>query len=359
MKLLIAAPYYAPEVGGLERYASEMAKVAVQAGHEVVAICSGKEESIVKETWDGVTVYRLPTQVVLSNTPISLRWYRMIKHIIADEAPDIVNVHTPVPFMGDLVIFASRGIPKIVTYHSGSMKKRNPWVDRLIEVYEWFILPVVLHKADRIVCSSEFVRRSFLKRYLAKSESIWPGVDISTFTRRTSEPSGNKVIFIGNFSYGWKGLEYLREAISLVPSAHLVVVGRGTPVAAPRTQYLGTLHGDELVKEIQSSKILVLPSISNSEAFGMVLIEAMACGVPVIGTRIGGLPDTINDQVDGLIVAPRDARALAEAITRLIEDPSLATELSENAYQKVLHHYTWQVQGARYLDLLDRLVTPV
>jgi glycosyltransferase involved in cell wall biosynthesis len=122
-KLLIAASYYAPAIGGLERYASEMAKVAHQANYEVVVVCSGNGASVTKESSDGIRIYRLPTQFMLSNTPVSLRWHSMIKGIIADEAPDIINVHMPVPYLTDLVIFASKGIPKVVTYHSGSMKK--------------------------------------------------------------------------------------------------------------------------------------------------------------------------------------------------------------------------------------------
>lgn len=355
-KLLIAASYYPPAIGGLERYASEMAKVAQQANYEVVVVCSGEGKSIVKESSDGVSIYRLPTQFKLLNTPINLRWYGMIRNIIADEAPDIINVHMPVPFLADLAVLAAKNIPSIVTYHSGSMKKRNLGADRLIDFYEWFILPITLRKANRIISSSEFVRNTFLKRYQSKSVSISPGVDVSKFTRRSTPPDDNKIIFVGNFSYTWKGLDYLREAIKLLPFAHLVVVGTGTPIACLRTEYLGVLQGDELVKEIQSSRILVLPSINNAESFGMVLIEAMACGVPVIGSNIGGIPDVINDQEDGLLVEPRNVSSLVTALTRLIEDPLLADHLSETAFRKVVNGYTWRVQGAMYLALLDQVL---
>lgn len=356
MKILIAASYYPPAIGGLERYAAEMAKVAQKANYEVVVICSGETKAITKEVSAGVSIYRIPTAFKLLNTPINLRWYRMIKDILVDEAPDIINVHMPVPYLSDLVILASKRIPSIVTYHSGSMKKRNFVADKLIDIYERFLLPIVLRKADRVICSSEFVRHTFLKKYLSKSVSISPGVDISEFTRRSVDPIDNKVIFIGNFSYGWKGLEYLIDAIKILPLTHLVVVGHGDPVESPRTVFLGMLRGRELVREIQSSKILVLPSVSNSESFGMVLIEAMACGVPVIGSNVGGIPDTIRDQEDGLLVEPRSVGSLAAAITQIIDDPLLATRLSEAAYEKVVNHYTWQVQGAKYLEVLDEVM---
>jgi glycosyltransferase involved in cell wall biosynthesis len=257
--------------------------------------------------------------------------------------------------MADLVILATRNIPRVVTYHSGSMKKRTFVVDRTIELYEFTFLRMVLRKADRVICSSEFVRNTFLKRYRDKSLTIPPGVDTSAFTRRTVKPEDGKIIFIGNFSYGWKGLNYLRDAVKLLPSARLVVVGSGIHEESPRTTYLGLLRGAELVKEIQSSRILVLPSVSNSEAFGMVLIEAMACGVPVIGSAIGGIPGTIKDGEDGLLVAPRSATALAEAITLIFDDPQLEERLIENAYQKVLELFTWEVQGKKYIQVLEEV----
>jgi glycosyltransferase involved in cell wall biosynthesis len=354
-KLLIASAYFPPEVGGLERYAFEMAKVALAANYDVVIVTSDSGETLRKESVDGMTIYRMPTQFKILNTPISLRWYGMIKKIVADEKPDVVNVHMPVPYLADLVILAARRIPSVVTYHSGSMKKRNLIADRAIELYERIILRMVLHKATKIICSSEFVRDTFLKRYKAKSVTVSPGVDTSVFTRRTAKPEDEKIIFIGNFSYGWKGLKYLREAINFLPSARLVVVGTGTHEESPRTTYLGSLSGDALVKEIQSSRVLVLPSVSNSEAFGMVLIEAMACGVPVVGSAIGGIPNTIKDGEDGLLAEPRSALSLAAAIKLIFDEPRLEERLIENGYQKVVELYTWAAQGQKYVRLLEEV----
>jgi glycosyltransferase involved in cell wall biosynthesis len=352
-KLLVASSYFPPAVGGLERYAYEMASIAYRADYDVAVLCSGDGKELQKETAGGLTIYRLPTLLTLQNTPISPRWPKMIRDIITAEAPDIINVHLPVPYLGDLVILAAKGIPRIVTYHSGSMKKHHLTTDAAIDLYERCVLPIVLRKAKAIICPSEFVRDTFLKKYKAKSMTIPPGVDLSMFSRREVRPDENKIIFIGNFSYEWKGLAYLRDAMDLLPSARLVVVGSGTPIPHPRTTYLGLLEGDELVKEIHSSKVLVLPSITEAESFGMVLIEAMACGVAVIGADVGGIPHTIRNEVDGLLVAPRSAAALARAITRILDDSGLERRLTENAYQRVLKDYTWGVQGPKYLAALD------
>jgi glycosyltransferase involved in cell wall biosynthesis len=354
-KLLVASSYFPPDVGGLERYAFEMAQTARRAGYEVVVICSGRSRTIVRDSYEDLTVYRIPTQFTVMNTPISLHWPAMIRRIIADEAPDIINVHMPVPYLCDLVILAAKGIPTIVTYHSGSMKKRHFMTDVPIELYERCLLPLVLRKADTIICPSTFVKDTFLRKYRSKSTAIPPGVDTSMFARRAAEPEQDKIIFVGNYSYEWKGLRYLIDAVDLLPAAHLVVVGEGTPVAHPRVTYRGLLKGDALVREMHSSRILVLPSITSAESFGMVLIEAMACGVAVIGSDVGGIPNTICDEEDGLLVAPRSGASLARAITRISQDPQLERRLTESAYQKVLKDYTWQVQAPKYVAALHQL----
>ena len=147
-----------------------------------------------------------------------------IRKLIRDIDPDIINVHLPVPFLADLAALSARGTPLIVTYHSGSMKGRGFVLDLLIDLYEKCALPLILKKADRIICSSEFVRQNFLKKYKFKSVTIHPGVDSSIFKRRNAAPENRKVIFVGDFRTGGKGLDYLREVIRLVPEATLHVV---------------------------------------------------------------------------------------------------------------------------------------
>ncbi|MDO8736774.1 MAG: glycosyltransferase [Thermoleophilia bacterium] len=341
-KLLIASSYFPPKAGGLERYAGEMAKGAARNGYEVEVITSGESNRIeLEETGDGLSIRRLPVQFRISDTPVSARWFWNARRLIRETRPDIINVHLPVPFLADLVAFAAKDTPVIVTCHSGSMKSRGLFLDMIIDIYEKAILPFTLRKADRIICSSEFIRRGFLKKYESRSVSIHPGVDTSLFKRRSVAPISGKVLFVGDFRTGWKGLDYLVDAIRLVPEAELHIVGRGERFDSPRTTWHGVLAGSELVAQIQESQMLVLPSISDSESFGMVLIEAMACGVPVIATDVGGIPDVITDHEDGLLVPPRDPQALAGAISYIIDNPVAAERLAENAYKKVLEEYDW------------------
>jgi glycosyltransferase involved in cell wall biosynthesis len=192
-----------------------------------------------------------------------------------------------------------------------------------------------------------------LKKHGLDAVTITPGVDLKKFKPRRSTPKTRDVLFIGNFAHKDKGLDYLIEAVQMIPDTRLVVVGNGSQITQPQVSYTGVLHDDKLVKRIQASRVLVLPSITDSESFGMVLLEAMACGVPAIGSDIGGIPTVIDNGKTGLLVPPCDVSGLAEAITSLLHKPDHADRLSKNAYQKVLQKFNWDSSIQAYLNLLD------
>jgi len=354
-RLLLASAYFPPKTGGLERYSFEMAKSALEHGFDVSVITSGDSKKTGSECTNGLHIYRLPIQFKLSNTPFNIKWYRAIKKILRQEKPDIINVHMPVSGLPDLVCLAAEDTPVVTTYHAGSMKKGRFFPDGFIDIYEKLFLPLTLKKADRIICSSDFVRYEFLGKYNHKSVTVCPGVDTRIFSKRKAVPANKNVLFVGNFNYEWKGLRYLKEAIKLVRGATLHVVGDGKEIPSPNTFYHGELQGQDLVEEIHKARVLVLPSTSSAESFGMVLVEAMACGVPVIGTNIGGITTIISDKKDGLLVAPRNVESLAKSISFILDNPPEASVLAENAYKKVRAHFTWDKSTTKYLRVITDL----
>lgn len=345
-KLLIVTPYFYPHSGGLENYAHNIAKgLKEKYKWEVVVITSNHENrKYIVETIKGIKIYRLPILFKISNTPINPFWYFSIKKILTFENPDIINAHAPVPFIADITAAVSKNIPFILTYHAGTMKKDKFLFDLLIALYEKLFLNDIFVKSKKIICSSSFVRKTVVKRYSSKSTTISPAVDMSVFKpvkhQKTKSPT---VLFIGRHAnmYRMKGLYYLIDAIKKVPNASLKVIGEKLTIKEKNIAFVGIKHGKNLVKEIQNANILVLASLAHMESFGMVLIEAMACKVPVIGTRIGGIPEVINDKKDGLIVPPKNSKALEKAINTLIKNPSLGKKMGENGYKKVLKKYTW------------------
>src|SRR5579862_4539798 len=124
MKVLIATPYFWPQVGGMENYAQGLARGLSEAGCEVVVVCG--DRAVRRPTLDevdGYPVWRLPIWRVVSNTPVNLAWWRQLRRIIRTERPDVINAHTPVPFMVDMVTWAAGRLPVVVTYHAATLIK--------------------------------------------------------------------------------------------------------------------------------------------------------------------------------------------------------------------------------------------
>ena len=123
MKIMIVAPYFYPKIGGMENYAYNIGKgLKEKYGWEVVVVTSNHEERKYKEEqMDGMKIYRLPFWFKISNTPINPMWLFSIHKIQKEEHPDIINAHSPVPFISDITSLIAGKIPLVTTYHSGSM----------------------------------------------------------------------------------------------------------------------------------------------------------------------------------------------------------------------------------------------
>lgn len=346
MKILFVTPLFPPSLGGVELYVYNLAR-GLQQTHraEVVVVTSNTEaRQITVEEDQGIKIYRLPVMLRVSNTPIHPLWYFTLKKIIREEKPDIINSHQPVPFIGDLAASLAGDIPFVLTYHAGTMKKQKFFIDLVISLYEKLILPQTAKKAARIICVSHFVGETLLKKHAAKITIISPGVNTSLYKPEpTIKRADNRVLFIARYKkmYRMKGLYHLIEAINLLDGIKLRVVGEEDENTNPNVEFVGVKHGDALVQEVQQASVLVLPSLAHMESFGMVLIEAMACQTPVIGTQIGGIPEVIRDNIDGFIVPPADSKALALAISKIIADKDLATRMGQAGAAKVAEQFTW------------------
>ena len=124
LKVLIATPYFWPQIGGLENYARFLAKGLAEADCEVVVVCGDQDvRQPTREEIDGHVVWRLPVWRVISNTPINLAWWRHLRQIMRAEDPDVIDAHTPVPFMVDMVTWAAGRRPVVVTYHAATLFK--------------------------------------------------------------------------------------------------------------------------------------------------------------------------------------------------------------------------------------------
>lgn len=215
-----------------------------------------------------------------------------------------------------------------------------------------------IHRAPDVVTAISTALADRATRLGAKDVRVIPnGVDLSLASVVKSHVSGvprhpHRVSIIARLSPE-KGLTFLLEAMPLVrarvPDADLIIVGGGPIEASLKAQaasltlgdtvtFTGALPNDKALEEVAGSGAFVLPSLG--EGLGIVLIEAQALGIPVVGTRVGGIPDVIEDGRTGLLVPPRDPKAIADAVLRLFTEQGLAERLAAGAAAR-LPRFDW------------------
>ncbi|HUC01830.1 MAG TPA: glycosyltransferase family 4 protein [Candidatus Paceibacterota bacterium] len=372
-RITVVASYFYPKIGGLENYAYLLAKNLNASGKYKMSVITSNYDGkgYRQDVIDGMTVHRLPIMFRISNTPINPFWPGMIKKIYDAEQPDIVHVHSPVPYMADVAEYEAQDRAVVLTYHSGSMLKGRWPIDIVIGFYEKIFLPMLFKRANIVVAvSQEFARRTF-PQFNEKIHFIPTGVDLSRF-KKTPLPDGTKTVtYVGRIEHSssWKGIEPLLQAMALVikdhPDVRLELVGGGDAIGHYRERadalgigacatLTGPLLGNALVDAYKRATVVVLPSTSDSEAFSIALIEAMASGRPIIGTAIGGTPQVIENGKNGLLVPPKDPRALADAIEKVVMDKALATHLADHGATRA-QNFSWDAQAMKYSDLFATL----
>lgn len=366
--IVIVTPYFSPKIGGVENYSEQIARGIAKEKDYSVSIITSSTDRYSKETLDGIEIHRLPVLFSISNTPINPMWYFWFKKYFETIKPSIIHVHSPVPFMADVAAFSAGKIPVILTYHAGSMKKGKIFTDLIIDIYEKTFLRLLFKKATAIVVVSSVLGSKILNRFKDKLYYIPPGVDMTKFSA-SKVPHSGPIVYVGRIEHSssWKGINVLIDAMKIVcrknSNAKLILVGSGDAVShycdvvaslglQDRISFVGQKTGSELVHMYHAASMIVLPSVSNAESFGMTLIEAMASGRPVVGSRIGGIPEVIDHQINGLLVPPNNPTALADAISSLFSNPELMDQYG-NAGSEKAKQFSWDIQINRYKNLFD------
>lgn len=368
MKIIFVTPYYEPSVGGVQHYVKALAE-ALADTHEVSIITTTCKDANKIETLGKITIYRLPIFAKLSNTPFHPLWHWQLKQLFKKIKPDVINAHAPVPGLADAAIMAAKNIPVVFTYHAGSMQKGSGIIDVILRFYEKHQLPRLFKKATTVTA----VYPAFVKKLTTKPVLFTPPpIDTKLFTPKASVTKSYDVLFGGRIerSSDWKGLDILLQAIALAPQPiTLRVVGDGDALThykelaktlgiKNQVTFSGRLDQNQLPTAYRQAKIVVLPSKTEAESFGMVLAQAMACGVPVIGSRIGGIPTVITDNVSGRLVEPNNAIALSECIVSLLTDKKQQAAFGKAARQRVEQNFSLQRRVKETIDLLKQATQP-
>jgi glycosyltransferase involved in cell wall biosynthesis len=356
VRILAVTPYYSPEGGGLERYAHAILRRVADRGHEV-RVETLTHSQVPSGNVDGVDVHRMPTRMVLGNSPVDPRFLARVRAGVQQFRPDLVVGHTPVPFAAEMgyLAAAAEDIPFVATYHSGRLHGSTPFLELLAEVDRRTLERRMLGESARLIAVSPYVRANALDAYRRRVTIVPPGVEHHRFTPNGMGRNAD-ILFVAPLSrsYVWKGVDVLWDAFALIrrhmPEARLVLVGDGDrfqemALRASRSggtaAVLGRLSEERLVQAYRDAAVVVLPSTTDAEAFGMVLAEANACGRPVVGSRIGGIPDFVSDGSNGLLAEPADAIDLADKIETLLADPARAKRMGMEGRRRVLASHDW------------------
>jgi len=388
MKVLLVTPYFYPKTGGLENYAYNIAKRLVKRGFDITVLCSNhdrKKENIKLELIDGLKIIRLKPSCIISNTPIRFSLFNTMSKIIKENKFELVNAHTPVPFYADIGAMVCKiyKLPFVLTYHNDNIKNNFP-MNVVAKTYNYSFNILTLKLSKYIITPSPYCYNEspFLKLFKNKVFWIPPGVEIEKYDTKKSFRLQNDfnisndskiVLFVGQMNKGHehKGIYYLIKAFRKVKeeikNAYLVLVGSGDLIPEYKRLceiynidknviFTGFIDDYILIEYYRSSDVVVLPSTTAQEGFGMVLIEANACGKPVIGSKIGGIKYVIEDGKTGLLVPPKDKNALADAIIYMLENENLARRMGRNGRKIVEKKYTWNIAVKHTIEVYNRSI---
>lgn len=350
MRILIALTYYRPHYSGLTIYAQREACALAQRGHQVTVLTSRFDDSLpAHEVRDGIEIIRPKVWLHVSKgvvMPAMPYWaWKLIRKA------DIVHLHVPQLDAAPIAVLGRLlGKPVVLTYHCDL---------RLPEGAVHAVANQVSNAANHIAAQAAHVivhntrdyaqHSPFLSRYVHKVRPVLPPVelapfneaDLIAFRRKAGIQPGQRIIGMVARLATEKGVEFLAQALPLVlekhPSARVLFVGPYQNVfgeeqyarrLAPLIEslgehwsFLGILDPVELSAFFHECEVNVLPSLNSTESYGMVQVEAMTCGTPVVASDLPGVRVPVQMTGMGLIVPPGDAPALAEALNRVLDHP--------------------------------------
>lgn len=344
MRILHVYKDYYPVLGGIENHIRVLAEAQAAQGHQVaVLVCALGRRTLVEER-AGVRVIKAGRITTAASMPLSLSQPIALARL----KPDIIHVHSPYPLGEVSAWLLKRHTPLVITYHSDVVRQRG-W----LKLYAPLFARVLNHATRIIATSPRYVETSpWLAPRAAKCVIVPLGVDERRFTPPSRPFEGPPtLLFTGRLRY-YKGLDTLLQALVELPDVRLDIVGDGPQrreweaLAASlglteRVRFHGEVDDAELPGWYQRAHLFVLPANARAEAFGTVLLEAMASGLPCVTTEVGtGTSWVVQDGVCGRVVPPRDPSALAQAIRELLSDPARLEAMRVAARQRVEAEFT-------------------
>lgn len=351
MKILISLMYYRPHYSGLTIYTERLARALAERGHQVTVLTSRFDDSLpTEEHQDGVQIIRpkvllrVSKGVIMPSMPV---WaWKIIRQA------DVVNPHVPQPDAAVMTIIAKAlGKPSVLTYHC-DLQLPMGFIHFLANQGSHLANWISATFADVVVTNTlDYAENSpFLSKYLQKVHPVAPPIELAeinpgvqaAFREKFGIREDQKIIGMASRLATEKGVEYLVKALPDViekyPQVRVLFAGQYEDVLGEESYartlaplikelgkhwtFLGVLPPEEFTAFFNEAEVTVLPSINSTESFGMVQVESMTCGTPVISTDLPGVRQPVLMTGMGRSVPPRDPAALSRALIDILDHPN-------------------------------------
>lgn len=369
MKIVHIACVAPPQTGGVGRVAYQEVR-GLEARYDRAVLLS--PQSGTAEGW--AYVERLPVYWSVGNAA-AVRHNALVDML---RGADVVHLHYP--FFGTASMVArlrrtGRIKRLVITLHMDA--KAGGWKGLFFDLHRRFAQPRILSAADALLASSlDYAKHSSFASFASQIIELPFGVDETLFSPGPGDraaygiPNDAKVIvFVGGMdtAHAFKGVDHLLTAVSKLPeNVWCFLVGDGDlrpgfeKLAsdlgiAGRVRFRGCLADDVLPDVYRLGDVFAFPSTSGAEAFGLVALEAQACGIPVVASDLPGVRTVVEDKVTGLLTPPRDVDELVAHLRLILENPEMRETMGRAARARVLERFTW----TRHMDDLIRVYTDV
>ncbi|WP_217277374.1 glycosyltransferase [Pedobacter foliorum] len=371
MRILQLTKHYPPYFGGIESVTYDLTEGLNKSGIICDVLCCNDKNVEKINKIDNYLIKRTASFGKLFSTSISPSLIFSLKNCWRKY--DIIHVHCPDP-LTTLALFLVRPKSKIIVHWHSDIVKQKYLLKLFIPLQNW-----LLKRADAIIGTTDFYIKYSpqLAKFLNKTVCIPIGISGKIMNASEdkvkviqSQYSNKKIVFtLGRLIY-YKGFEYLIEASKYLPDDFVVLIGGAGVLKislqsqidryglSERVKLIGRIKDEELGDYFAASNIFCLPSVERSEAFGVVLLEAMQMGKPVIATEIEGSGVSWVNQhgVTGYNVPVRDPEALAQKIIAILSDEDLCRQFSVNSKKRFLNYFTADKMVTEVLKLYQSLM---
>jgi len=372
-------------VGGIARHCEGLAKALVQQNHDVHLFTLDFPGSPNYEEMDGVKVYRASTEL---GHPNFLTWVLLFNHFLAKRMADVtqsvefdvIHVHDWLAAFSGISFKHYLKKPMVLTVHSteiGRAQGLHSPDSFSINGIEWW----ATYEADRVIVCSQSMKNEICGHFnlpLDKVDVIPNAIDETKYQTSVDRGSvrqrygvgyGEKLILCVGRLVPQKGIEYFIRAIPHIakryPEAKFIIVGEGwsrdilesearASGHGGKIQFTGFASDQEVINLMTSADVLVVPSVY--EPFGIVALEGMATGVPVVASQVDGLSEVIEHDRTGVFVFPRSPESIAWGINRVLSDPDHAKWLTENAKERLRKAYSWEAVAMKTVEVYRKVV---